>query len=158
MIQSRGTHNEQTQEAKFCEFGSGENNHHRPIARCHCHCHHSATTAIAIAVPPSPCLHCNHHLVWQRWRHQRGDVLTSWTRGRGVDTTTSQQTRDNHGGGEGEGDGNGNGKWRAAAITGLGERPPRSSRETWHILGIAIFFWLFYCRSRYILAKPHMCA
>jgi len=25
------------------------------------------------------------------------------------------------------------------------------------ILGIAIFFWLFYCRSRYILAKPHIC-
>ena len=34
------------------------------------------------------------------------------------------QTRDNYGGGEGEGDGNGDGKCPAAAITGLGERPP----------------------------------
>ena len=50
------------------------------------------------------------------------------TRGGGVDTTTSRQTRDNHGGGEGEGDGNGDGKCPAAAITGLGERPPSSSR------------------------------
>ena len=50
------------------------------------------------------------------------------TRGGGVDTTTSWQTRDNHGGGEGEGDGDGDGKCRAAAITGLGERPPRSSQ------------------------------
>ena len=49
------------------------------------------------------------------------------TRGEGVDTTTSRQTRDNHGNGEGEGDGDGNGKCRAAAITGLGERPPKSS-------------------------------
>ena len=50
------------------------------------------------------------------------------TRGRGVNTTTSRQTRDNHGDGKGEGDGNGNGKCRAAAITGLGKRPPKSSR------------------------------
>jgi hypothetical protein len=50
------------------------------------------------------------------------------TRGGGVDTPTSLQTRDNHGDGEGEGDGDGDGKCCAAAITGLGERPPRSSR------------------------------
>ena len=50
------------------------------------------------------------------------------TRGGGVDTTTSRQTRDNHGGGEGEGDVDGDGKFRAATITGLGERPPRSSQ------------------------------
>ena len=49
------------------------------------------------------------------------------TRGGGVNTTTSQQTRDNHGDGEEEGDGDGDGKCRAAAITGLGERPPSSS-------------------------------
>ena len=50
------------------------------------------------------------------------------TRGGGVNTTTSWQTRDNHGDDKGEGDGDGDGKCRAAAITGLGERPPRSSR------------------------------
>ena len=33
----------------------------------------------------------------------------------------------------------------------------KSSKIYSHILGIAIFFWLFYCRSRYILAKPHIC-
>jgi len=49
------------------------------------------------------------------------------TRGGGVDTTTSRQMRDNHGDGEGEGDGDGDGKCRAAAITVLGERPPRFS-------------------------------
>ena len=48
------------------------------------------------------------------------------TRGGGVNTTTSQQTRDNHGDGEEEGDGDGDGKYRAATITGLGERPPSS--------------------------------
>jgi len=52
------------------------------------------------------------------------------TRGGGVDRTTSQQMRDNHGGGEGEGDGNGDSKCRATAITGLGESPPRSLRLT----------------------------
>ena len=50
------------------------------------------------------------------------------TRGGGVNTTTSRQTRDNDGDDEGEGDGDGDGKCRAAAITGLGERPPSSSR------------------------------
>ena len=50
------------------------------------------------------------------------------TRGGGVDTTTSRQTRDNHGGGEGEGEGGGDGKCRATAITGLGEHLPRSLR------------------------------
>ena len=50
------------------------------------------------------------------------------TRGGGVDTTTSWQMRDNHSDGEGEGDGDGDRKCRAAAITGLGEHPPRSSR------------------------------
>ena len=50
------------------------------------------------------------------------------TRGGGVNTTTSRQTRDNHGDGKGEGDGDGDGKCRTAAITGLGKRPPRSSR------------------------------
>ena len=50
------------------------------------------------------------------------------TRGGGVDTTTSRQTRENHGHDEGEGDGDGNGKCPAAAITGLGERPPSSLR------------------------------
>jgi hypothetical protein len=50
------------------------------------------------------------------------------TRGGGVNTTTSRQTRDNHGDDEGEGDVDGNGKCRAAAITGLGEHPPSSSR------------------------------
>ena len=64
------------------------------------------------------------------------------TRGGGVDMTTSWQTRDNHGGGEGEGDGDGDGKCRAAAITGLGERPPRSSR---------LRFWL---RSRRRQQRP----
>ena len=33
----------------------------------------------------------------------------------------------------------------------------KSSKIYSHILGIAIFFWLFYCWSRYILAKPHIC-
>jgi len=50
------------------------------------------------------------------------------TRGGGIDTTTSWQTRDNHGDGEGEGDDDGDGKCHAATITGLGERQPRSSR------------------------------
>jgi len=49
-------------------------------------------------------------------------------RGGDVDTTTSRQRRDNHGGGEGEGDGDGDRKCCATAITGLGERPPRSLR------------------------------
>ena len=50
------------------------------------------------------------------------------TRGGGINTTTSRQTRDNDGDDEGEGDGDGDGKCRAAAITGLGERPPSSSQ------------------------------
>ena len=49
------------------------------------------------------------------------------TRGGGINTTISRQTRDNHGDGEGEGDSDGDGKCRAAAITGLGQRPPSSS-------------------------------
>ena len=39
-----------------------------------------------------------------------------------------REAGDNHGDGEGEGDGDGDRKCRAAAITGLGECPPRSSR------------------------------
>ncbi len=50
------------------------------------------------------------------------------TRGGGVNTTNSRQTRDNDGDDEGEGDGDGDGKCHAATITGLGERPPSSLR------------------------------
>ena len=46
------------------------------------------------------------------------------TRGRGVDTTTSRQLRDNHGGGKGEDDDKVGKKFHAATITGLDDDQP----------------------------------
>ena len=43
------------------------------------------------------------------------------TRGGVVDTTTSRQTRDDHGNGKGHGDCDGNEKCLAAAVTGFGD-------------------------------------